>query len=362
MTSEYTAIEKLKQELLSCTMCGFCKNVCPVFIEDNWDSRSPRGRMTMAYGLITGELEPDQALLDRIFQCTQCTDCSRRCPSSAKCPEVVIAARQEMVNRGHTTEIQDGLVKNVEETGNIFADLEVEFPEQEGDIPMFIGCQHLSRPNNTKKALKFMKKLGINPKIVKEVCCGFPLKVMGYEDAHQKQKERLKAMFDMNGDKPILNFCPSCQVEFAEEYDQESIHVIQEINKRLDASMVTKPVGKKVTYHDPCDLSRGAQIVDEPRELIEKIGCELIEMKNVKNTSRCCGGGGGILTWDPELSDRMSQARIEEAIATGAEMLVTTCPTCEQTLKKGARAVAEKNGGKPLPVRHLMDLMAKAVK
>jgi len=356
----YSEIDKLRQEMLMCTMCGYCKLVCPVFLDVGWDSGSPRGRMTMAYGLISGELEPDDQLVNRLYQCTLCTDCYRRCPSDAKVPEVIIAARRELVNRGYANDYQKGLVENVKASGNIFADLEVEFPEQDGEIPMFIGCQHLSRPNNTKKNIKLLQKLGISPKIVKESCCGFPLEIMGFEEEAQKQKERLKEIFPMDGET-ILTFCPSCQVHLEKEYDQKTVHVLQAINDRLD-NVDIKPIGKKVTYHDPCDLSRGAQITQEPRDLLGKIGCELIEMTYVKDTSRCCGGGGGILTWDNELSDRMSQTRVEEALATGAEMLVTACPTCEQTLKKGARMIAERNGGKPIPVRHILDLVTKATK
>lgn len=53
---------------------------------------------------------------------------------------------------------------------------------------------------------------------------------------------------------------------------------------------------------------------------------------------------------------------MEEAVATGAEMLVTACPTCEQSLKKAARAVAEKSGAKPMPIYHIMDLLFRAVR
>ncbi|MBN1551721.1 (Fe-S)-binding protein [bacterium] len=360
MQDKYIDLETLKQEMLTCTMCGFCKQVCPVFLDVGWDTGSPRGRMTMAYGLITGEFEPDETFRERIFQCTQCTDCYRRCPSSAKCPDVVLAARRELVRRGFINPAQTKLVENVCNTGNIFADLDVEFPEQNGEIPLFIGCQHLSRPNNTKKTIKLLQALKIYPKIIREVCCGFPLAIMGFEKEHQEQKSRLESIFPMNGD-PMITFCPSCLMHLKKEYGQPVQHVLQIINNKLDDAPLDM-IGKTVTYHDPCDLSRGAGVIDEPREILRKIGCDLREMTHVKKESRCCGGGGGILTWDESLSDRMGMARIAEAVNTGAEMIVTSCPTCEQTLKKSARNYAEKNSTKPLPVRHILDLVIKAIK
>jgi len=361
MSIQYPDIEKLKQELFNCTMCGFCKFVCPVFLNVGWDTGSPRGRITMAYGLITGELEPDDDLVNRIFQCTQCRDCWRRCPGKTKCPDLVLAARRELIRRGRAVEAQKSVAKNIRETGNIFADLEVEFPVQEGEIPLFIGCQHLSRTNSTKKNIRLLKELGVSPRIVREVCCGFPLEVMGFGEECEEQIERLKKAFPVKTE-PILTFCPGCKVQLEKIFGREVRHVLQEINERLNPEKIAKPLNVKVTYHDPCDLSRGAKIIKEPREILKKIGCEIIEMKHAKDTSRCCGGGGGILTWDVEISDQMGQARMEEAVATGAEMAVTACPTCEQTLKKAARAVADKNGSKPIPVYHILDLLFRAIR
>jgi len=363
MSEKYTDLEKLKSEMLTCTMCGFCKNVCPVFLDVGWDTGSPRGRMTMAYGLITGELEADEELVNRIFQCTQCRDCFRRCPSNVNCPEVVLSARREMIRRGQAVQNQIAVMENIRKTGNIFADLEVEFSEQEGDTPLFIGCQHLSRPNSTKKNLRLLNQLGISPRIVKEVCCGFPLELMGFEEEHEKQAELLKKTFSVrDGDAPVLTFCPGCKVHLEKIFEREVVHILQEINRRLDKEKIKKPINKKVTFHNPCDLSRGAGITEEPREILQKLGCEIIEMKHSGNTSRCCGGGGSILTWDTQISDRMSNSRITEALETGAEMLVTACPTCEQTLRKGARIAADNSNEKPFPVYHILDLVSRAIR
>jgi len=360
MSKQYKDLEKLKNEMLTCTMCGFCKNVCPVFLDVGWDTGSPRGRMTLAYGLISGELEPDEELVNRIFQCTQCRDCSRRCPSSARCPDVVLSARREMVRRGKAGENQTTVMENIRDTGNLYGDLEVEYPEREGQMPLFIGCQHLSRPNSTKRNIRLLERLDVSTKIVEEVCCGFPLHVMGFEEEHDKQVAKLKKAFSVGEEETILTFCPGCKVHLEEVLGREVRHVLQEINDRLDETKIKKPLNAKVTYHDPCDLSRGAGITEEPREILRKLGCELVEMKHNGKTSRCCGGGGGILTWDSGLSDRLSAARIQEALDTGADMIVTACPTCEQTLKKGALFLAEKNGNKPIPVKHILDLLFRA--
>ncbi len=132
------------------------------------------------------------------------------------------------------------------------------------------------------------------------------------------------------------------------------------IAEKLPSANVKKQSGK-VTYHDPCDLSRGAKITKEPREIIKQLGLELVEMKFKDNTSRCCGGGGGILVSDNELSNRIAETRIKEAMKTGVDTLVTACATCEQVLMNAAAAVAEKEGNGKIKVMGLQQMVWKAL-
>jgi Fe-S oxidoreductase len=101
-------------------------------------------------------------------------------------------------------------------------------------------------------------------------------------------------------------------------------------------------------------------LVDEPRAIMKALGIDLVEMPLSKNTSRCCGGGGGIITSAPELSGRLAVARAEQAAATGVDTLVTACATCELTLRGGAQALGGNGDG--LKVANLLDLVWKAIK
>ena len=95
----------------------------------------------------------------------------------------------------------------------------------------------------------------------------------------------------------------------------------------------------KVTYHDPCHLGRHAEVYDAPREILKAVpGLKLIEMKNSRELSRCCGGGAGVKTAYPKISSKAAIRRLKEAEKTGAEILVTTCPFCVQTLNDAAKA------------------------
>lgn len=88
-----------------------------------------------------------------------------------------------------------------------------------------------------------------------------------------------------------------------------------------------EPLGKRVTYHDPCYLGRYNRIFDAPREVLAALGCELIEMPRHGANSFCCGAGGGRI-WmdDSSLAERPSVNRIKEAVSIGVDYFVVACP------------------------------------
>jgi Fe-S oxidoreductase len=92
---------------------------------------------------------------------------------------------------------------------------------------------------------------------------------------------------------------------------------------------ITKEYKKKVTYHDPCYLGRHNGIYDEPRDTLKKIpGLELKEMADTRETSLCCGMGGGRVWMETAKNERFSDIRLNQALDVGAEELVTACPYC----------------------------------
>lgn len=349
-------LAKWENEMMTCTMCGYCKNVCPTFTDLLWDPPSSRGRVVLSYGMLEKELAIDDSVVRALYQCTLCRDCNRRCPSKVKVPDIVRAARADLVEAGFAYDSHKAFIENIKQTGNIFADTEVMAPLQEGEVPVFVGCQFLARPNQTKMYLRLFEKLGIKPKVVKEVCCGYPMEALGFVKEFEEHKKKFRELFPYD---TAITLCPTCTVYLNEAYKIKAKHAMQVIAEKLPQAKIKKLTGK-VTYHDPCDLSRGAKITKEPREIIKQIGLELIEMKYKNNTSRCCGGGGGILVSDNQLSNRIAANRIREAQKTKVDTIVTACATCEQVLKNAATAAAENGGGK-INVMGLQQMIWKAL-
>jgi glycolate oxidase len=117
--------------------------------------------------------------------------------------------------------------------------------------------------------------------------------------------------------------------------------------------------GKKVTYHDPCDLGRHLKVFEEPRNILKAIpGLEYVEMDRNRLMARCCGGGGGVLASDPELSVEMATERVRDALAVGAEIIVSGCAACKDNLRKGARAIPKEERGK-IKVMDITEIVAQ---
>ena len=346
-----------ENELNICIRCSYCFEDCPIFEELGWESSSARAKILYAYGLLHGELEPSESMARKVFDCTLCRLCKEKCSAKVDITEVIQACRADLAKEGFGLPEHKQMAENIVATGNIFGDKEAKSPVQDGETPLFIGCQYLARPNRTKGWIKLLEKMGVKPKIVEETCCGFPLKALGDWEGLKKQREDLKKKFPF---KEAITLCPTCAAFLKEDYDIDAKHVVNVVLEKLDG-LKPKSIGKRVTYHDPCDLGRSLGAYDQPREVLKKLGAELIEMKGVRNLSNCCGGGGGMLVSDVPVSDRIAEKRVKEAVDTGADLLVTACPTCEQVLSKASARMSEKGQGS-IKVQEMFDLLWNAVK
>jgi Fe-S oxidoreductase len=182
-----------------------------------------------------------------------------------------------------------------------------------------------------------------------EACCGYPLFISGLEDeARELAKSNVRRVADA-GAARLITTCPSCYRAWREFYpellgetpDVQVLHATEWL-ATADLPMNAMGEGLRATYHDPCDLGRGSGIFDAPRHFLSRMnGLDLVEMPQNRGEALCCGGGGNMESLNLETSQAVAQARVEQAIETGADLLITACPQCERTLMsarpRGAR-------------------------
>jgi heterodisulfide reductase subunit D len=181
-----------------------------------------------------------------------------------------------------------------------------------------------------------------------EWCCGYPLLIGGQVKAAEAViRHNVEAVHAL-GAKRVVMTCPSCYHSWHHVYPQvvgdlgiEVVHAVEALAEMVDQGRLPMKPGREmvVTYHDPCDLGRKGGIYDAPRQVLRALpGVTFVEMDSRRETSLCCGGGGNLETFDPDLGAEVAAKRVAEAQAVDAQVIASACPQCERTLTKATRA------------------------
>ena len=176
-----------------------------------------------------------------------------------------------------------------------------------------------------------------------EWCCGFPLLGAGMLEQAGELIEHNLAAVRAKGARQVIFACPSCYMMWREHYPAEEGLRLSHATQFLDQLLATGrlPLRRReltVTYHDPCDLGRGAGIYREPRRVLQALpGVTLKEMAEHGRACQCCGGGGNLEMIDKELNAAIAASKIEQVLATGAEAVVSSCQQCLRTMATHTR-------------------------
>lgn len=374
--------EELDNEIMACIMCGFCRAGCPTYGETSLESINARGRVILAYHLLTGRLKPSKELADRFYKCTTCLNCNAVCPAGVRVPEIIQAARQRLVETGYLPSIHQALIQSIEEKGNPFG----EAPEKRADIfptdyknqekastLLFFGCVSSYQDINLiPSVLKIMDKANIDYRTLgnKEFCCGYISYLVGDQKEFERCIEKNTQLFNSHGLKEIVATCAGCYRTFKDLYPKQNgfsntqvYHMVEYLGKLItDGKLLFKDGTKiRVVYHDPCDLGRHMNIYDPPRHVLRSIPfVELMEFPQNRNLARCCGGGGGLKAFDTEMSLEISYKRVQQAAGIGAEMIVSACPACKANLQTAASRLRKEKKTR-IKVMDITELVAEAL-
>jgi Fe-S oxidoreductase len=231
------------------------------------------------------------------------------------------------------------------------------------DTLFFVGCapyftvqfgQIGVNGNRVSRAtVQLLNALGIEPQVLAdERCCGHDLlwegDVEGFETLAQLNAELIR----QSGATRIVTSCPECaralKVDYAAhgfDLGVEVLHLTELLAQEDWSGTRFKPLRgahsaeddssshtvRRVTFQDPCRLGRHLGIYDAPRQAIQALGFELIEMPRHKENALCCGTNGW--THCGAANRQIQGDRLSEAQATGADVLVTACLKCQIHLK-----------------------------
>jgi heterodisulfide reductase subunit D len=365
-TSELSAIQLM--ELDACTQCGECLKVCPVQTVTGDATVSPPEKIRMfrefirstngLKALLLGPADVDRKLLEdftrAVFECTTCGACGKACPAGIFTQRLWPMLRKEMVKRGiGPLGPQREMQAAVRETGNPYRKPAADryrpwFPANvryadRAELAYYAGCTGAYEAQPMVRGdVEVLHALGgpftmLPPE--EEVCCGFPLFITGQHELLQDLVRRLVSAYEARGVKTLACSCPCCVNIMARDWPlllgRELPFRIRHITQLVSAALrsgslrIRKELPERLIYHDPCYLSRGVGVIEEPREVLRSIpGVTLLEFGRNRLESRCCGSGGAARKVFHENAIAMGRLTIDEAVAKGADRLILSCPAC----------------------------------
>ncbi|GIL21882.1 MAG: Fe-S oxidoreductase [Bacteroidota bacterium] len=241
------------------------------------------------------------------------------------------------------------------------------------EIVFWVGCAG-SFDDRAKRVTKAFVKIlnATNTKFAvlgnEETCTGDPARRAGNEFLFQMQAINNIQILNGYGVKKIVTACPHCFNTIKNEYPElggtyevihHSTYLQQLINEgKIKLTDTSSFKGQKITYHDSCYLGRANNIYEAPREVLQALDADLVEMKRCRTTGLCCGAGGAQMFKEPEKGTKdINVARAEEALETGAKTIAVACPFCMTMLTDG---VKNKEKEAEVKVKDLAELIAEA--
>ncbi|NLF01837.1 MAG: (Fe-S)-binding protein [Anaerolineales bacterium] len=370
--------EACGENVYACYQCERCSSGCPT-------AAAMRYRPAQMMRLAQFGLEDSLATDASIWRCLGCDSCTEHCPHDLSVRRLVEAMRHKVMQERYLAQGVDSLGEedrlkvgvralsmlserigkfhNVSGednearlawTDNLEQKPEGLVADGQAELAYFVGCVSAMFPmsygipqgfaNVLQRAEVSFTTLG-----GQEWCCGYPLLMAGQlkqaEVLIRHNVDQMRAL----GVPRVVATCPSCYHMWCHVYPEvldeplgfEVVHAVEVLADLAVSGRLPFAEPKRtgiVTYHDPCDLGRKAGVYDAPREVLRRIpGYTFVEMQQSREHALCCGGGGNLETFDPDLVEQTAAKRVAQAAEVGATVLVSACPQCVRTLAKAVR-------------------------
>lgn len=399
-----------------CNRCGYCQPPCPVFRATGVESSCGRGRIQLLKAAAKGRVPFSKDYEPILFECLLCRACVEACAPQAETDVIVAIARREWYakwGRGPVTGIlfgelladrtkleiaaslafrgvDWGLAKAAQVTGLLrlqpraqaalewlgpppreilsrrLRRLTLSPPGATRRVGYFVSCgMNLLAPDGAEATIRLLSALGCEVVPLSNACCGLPAYVYGdWDAAAQLLLNAARAYGEAGPLDAVVTDCGSCSSHLRHAADLIGLDS-PEVDRVRDLTVdlaeyvrqIAPPPAERVdvrlTYHDPCHLSRHQKLTAPPRELLAAIdGLGYTEMEEA---SWCCGGAGSYGIEHTEISKTILARKMGRVKDTGAQVVVTACPACITQLAYGTRLHRL-----PLRVAHLSEVLARA--
>ncbi len=306
---------------------------------------------------------------ETLWSCTTCGACQQVCPVFIDHPLKILQMRSNIVlndESGRTPGELTSTFGNIENSGNPWglpqedrmqwADgLDVPTIEENPDAEylLFVGCagaySDVSK-KPTRALVRCLQAAGVNYAVLgtQENCTGDTLRRGGNEMSFQTIAQMNVDLMNELKVKKVIASCPHCFHTIAHEYPQfggnyEVIHHSKLLAHLMETGKlkVENPLEvRKVTYHDSCYLGRWNSTYDEPRQAIAKaVGGtdKMVELGRNREHGFCCGAGGARMWMEEEAEKRVNVNRSKEIVDAGVDTVGVGCPFCKTMISDGMK-------------------------
>lgn len=284
---------------------------------------------------------PDVAAIrDNLLMCTTCWKCEEVCPANLLLPEAMLRVRERIFSDKDMLEGHRRIAENIDRYGRSVepGDATDKSPSKKtGDVMYFPGCISKERISSIyESSMNVLEKVGTDFGVPdKWVCCGAPLEKIG-------DSKRLKVLREENltwfeGFSQVVTSCPGCTSHFLTHYGIEPLHTIEFLYENIGLSRLRfRQSSRKIriALHHPCHLARtiGPHVIDYAYAILQMVpGVELVEMED---PGSCCGGGGGVVAGYPRIALDLASEKVRKAMAVRAELVLAPCPFCVLNLRR----------------------------
>jgi len=321
---------------------------------------------------------------DQIWSCTSCGACMEVCPVFIEQMPKILQLRRYLVEmKARFPEELLNLFENMEQRSNPWgiaptertkwcSQLTVKPFDNTCEYLLYVGCAGAFDARNKQVTVALagiLDAAGVSWGILgkEEMCCGDSLRRLGNEFVFDRMAKDNVKLFKEKGVKKIITMCPHCFSTLKNDYrqygfDGEVIHHADFIDGLLKSGKLklkkTVDMGK-VVFHDSCYLGRHNDIYDSPRSVIGRAtGKAPLEMERNGSQSFCCGAGGGRMWMEEHLGTRINLERVDEALRTSPDTVCVTCPYCMTMFDDGLK---DKNADK-VSVKDIAEVVAEGLR
>ena len=384
----------------ACTKCGRCHEACPANVTGF--PLSPRDLVLTLRELSNNTLEKrilpgaaalvaqgdgiNQVRTETLWSCRTCAACVEICPVGIEHVPIIVEMRRALVEEGNMESTVQTALQQIQSKGNSFGenkrkraawtkklDFTIKNARKEAvDVLWFVGDFASFDPRYQKVSMAFARILhaadvDFGILFEAEMNAGNDVRRVGEEGLYQHLAESNIETLGGCDFKRIVTTDPHSFNTIKNEYPQfegkfEIEHASTFIKRLLDAGVIElrHRLDRRVTFHDPCHLGRLNRGFTAPRDVLDTLGADLVEMERARENSFCCGAGGGrIWMADPTDKQKPSENRMQEAARIdGLEVFVVGCPKCMNMFEDSVKSTGNEAN---FQVRELIELVAECM-